>query len=303
MMATTSIMAMQCTGPNVDVIAGTIVYCRMMTRGHTTMMLLVVLQWWSLASGQPIKRGLADPITAQCRDLEATPRPIEEAYSYTYNWGPSPPNCTGPLFVPMLWGRGTIANESHWGQVPMNATYMFGFNEPNHKSQSNMTPSEAAALWPQVEMIARTKNVQQLSGPVAAPCSVGPVECNGDTVEWLDQFVGNCTTCRFDFLAVHFYGCREIELTTFLDSLSKYNKTIWLTEFNCGGGGARVPLHVQVAWMNTSIPLLESRKDVAHYSWMAGEYLSDTSGALYLAQPNGTTEILPLGLQYISYRS
>jgi hypothetical protein len=262
---------------------------------------VVLLVAASVAQGST-KRGLADPIGCQCEDLAATPN-AASAYSFTYNWGPTPPNCSlgRELFVPMLWGRGTVTNRAEWSNVPQNSAYLLALNEPNHVGQSNLTPAEAAALWPQVEVIAEKKNVSMLSGPVVAPCTSGPPACVSDTVPWLDQFIGNCTDCRFDFLVVHFYACHPFELITFLDSLTKYNKTIWLNEFNCGGGSSGVPVPVQMQWMNESISILEARPEITHYSWMAGQDLHNTVASLYAAEGNGSSRVLPLGKLYLSF--
>lgn len=263
---------------------------------------LVMVVLVHAAHSSSTKRGLADPITCQCEDLAATPNPYS-AYSFTYNWGPTPPNCSigKELFVPMLWGRGTVTNHAEWQNVPQNTEYLLALNEPNHVGQSNLTPAEAAALWPQVELIATKKNASMLSGPVVAPCTAGPSVCISDTVPWLDQFLGNCTGCRFDFLVVHFYACHPAELTVFLDSLTKYNKTIWLNEFNCGGGSSGVPVPMQMQWMSESISILEARPDIARYSWMSGQDLHNTVASLYVANGNGSSSILPLGELYLSF--
>lgn len=70
-----------------------------------------------------------------------------------YNWGTRLDNVTtaaeaaalGLAYAPMQWGR--------WGadfiQVPPGARVLLGFNEPNHREQSNLTPREAAVsgVW------------------------------------------------------------------------------------------------------------------------------------------------------------
>src|ERR1700754_4411228 len=76
-----------------------------------------------------------------------------------YTWGtllpsPSPQNCE---FVSMFWGASnvTLANISAVQQLKVQgkAKYVLGFNEPNRSDQSNMTVSQALALWPQLESI------------------------------------------------------------------------------------------------------------------------------------------------------
>ena len=71
---------------------------------------------------------------------------------------------SGIEWVPMQWGAisadqaATIAS-----RIPEGSKYLLGFNEPNFKSQSNLTPAQAAAMWPHVEDIAREKGLAAMS--------------------------------------------------------------------------------------------------------------------------------------------
>ena len=57
-----------------------------------------------------------------------------------YNWGLSRTGGnTGIEFVPMVWGSSTVN-----GTIPSGSKYLLGFNEPNFKAQSNLTPLAAA---------------------------------------------------------------------------------------------------------------------------------------------------------------
>lgn len=64
-----------------------------------------------------------------------------------------------PTFaVLMQWSRWGIENlakdvETASKFTPVKA--LLGFNEPNHKEQANLTPREAAELWPQVVKVVR----------------------------------------------------------------------------------------------------------------------------------------------------
>src|SRR5580692_7344269 len=76
-----------------------------------------------------------------------------------YTWGtpqptPSPQNCE---FVSMFWGQPnvTAANIAAVQELKTQGQikYVLGFNEPDQSGQSNMTVSQALALWPKLESI------------------------------------------------------------------------------------------------------------------------------------------------------
>ena len=247
------------------------------------------------------KRGLADTHVYACKNFAAA----GDNLTWTYGWGPST-NCTefieDKLFVPMLWGKWSIGN------FDRNTTYrnipaLLGFNEPNHKEQSNMSPLEAASLWSEVESIATLVNATLLGSPAAAPCGGGPTKCNGgDAVPWFTAFFGNCTNCRVDFLATHFYGCTLKGLKEYLDSLKVFGLPIWLTEFNCGGGWNDFPVSKQKKWMEQSLPFLDSNPHVHRYSWMAGHAKNDPNADLF-TWVDGVAMPTELGDVYLSLHS
>ena len=137
--------------------------------------------------------------------------PALKSVSWFYNWTAAISSQVsgvvvpaGVEFVPMVWGKNinvdTIANG-----IPAGAKYLLGFNEPNMGvPQSNLTPAQAAALWPQVEQIAQRKNLKIVSPAVnfcGSPCNVQ------DPVSWMDQFLAACTNCKVDHIAIHWYAC------------------------------------------------------------------------------------------------
>ena len=66
------------------------------------------------------------------------------AVRWWYNWGLSRTGGnTGIEFVPMIWGSSTVNST-----IPSGSKYLLGFNEPNFKAQSNLTPLAAATAWP-----------------------------------------------------------------------------------------------------------------------------------------------------------
>jgi hypothetical protein len=73
--------------------------------------------------------------------------------SWAYDWSATPPRAGGPEWVPIIWGAGSIgatqslAAQHRHGRI----RYLLGFNEPDSHTQANMTPTQAAALWPRLE--------------------------------------------------------------------------------------------------------------------------------------------------------
>jgi len=74
-----------------------------------------------------------------------------------YTWGTplpngSPQNCE---FVSMFWGQGNVTDGNIAAVKQLKdqgkVKYVLGFNEPDRGDQSNMTVSQALALWPKLE--------------------------------------------------------------------------------------------------------------------------------------------------------
>ncbi len=150
------------------------------------------------------KRGLAYGLDSVA-DLTA----LSTGIRWWYDWATAPnaPVATahaalGVEFVPMAWGQGSLPDLAT--QVPADASYLLGFNEPNFGSQANLTPAQAAALWPQVEAFAKQRNLAIASPAVnycGSPCNVT------NPFDWLEQFFAACPGCQVDYIAVHWYAC------------------------------------------------------------------------------------------------
>jgi len=214
------------------------------------------------------KRGLAWFNSKSCSDMK-----LLKSVSWLYNWGTSPDPEVMPCieqlgieYIPMQWGGGGIADLKQ--TIYGNAKHLFAFNEPNFKSQSNVSPADAAKMWPQLEEVANAHGLK-LSSPAASACGPNPeTECYGGTwspVPYFDAFFGNCTGCKVDFIATHIYTCDINELTTYLNSLKKYNKPIWLTEFACPAAGK--PDSYEMDFMKQALHLLDNDPVIERYAW------------------------------------
>jgi hypothetical protein len=142
---------------------------------------------------------------------------------FLYTWSPSlPDNLHGLTGVPMLWGYNQIDEFKSTVKAGY-STHVLGMNEPNEVGQSNMSPADGAQLWK--EYIDPLKNEgYTLISP--APSS----RPNG--FDWVGQFLGNCTGCQVDRIALHYY---DITAQGFIDWVTKfhdaYDRPIWITEF------------------------------------------------------------------------
>ncbi|MBC8085407.1 MAG: carbohydrate-binding protein, partial [Hymenobacter sp.] len=204
--------------------------------------------------------------------------------SWWYNWYSKPDTGVagtyaglGVEYVPMQWGRSLdgadFTADRLAANIPAGAKYLLGFNEPNFRSQANLTPTQAAALWPTLQEVARRKNLKLVS-PAVNYCG-DCVSENGVTyyspTQYLDAFFAACPTCQVDYIAVHTYVCEERYLREKIAELRKYNKPIWLTEFSCGDmPAAQITLDVQKKYLTDAVNYLENEPAVFRYAWFSG---------------------------------
>ncbi|MFO0583873.1 MAG: glycoside hydrolase family protein [Anaeromyxobacter sp.] len=215
------------------------------------------------------KRGVAYDLTSQA-DADA----LGPQVSWYYNWSTHPGAAlTGAEFVPMVWGKIAAADvPAIEAAIPAGAKYLLGFNEPNFKTgQANLSPAEAADLWPLLEKIADDRGLL-LVAPAVNYC--GGACWETDPVAWLDAFFAACAArggCRVDHVAVHAYVCYGGALGWYLDRFQKYGKPLWLTEFSCADEASRKgSTKGQADYMAEAVPLLEGRADVFRYAWFIG---------------------------------
>jgi hypothetical protein len=225
--------------------------------------------------------------------------------SWWYNWSPTPDQGLGSSyigigvdFVPMQWG-GSFTVSGDLSQIPSTATWLLGFNEPEDANQANLTPQQAAALWPQLEQIANSHTPKmKLLSPAVNYCGGNCNETSPFT--WLDQFFAACTNCQVDALAVHWYSCSASDLQGYIrgtsssPGMTKYNKPIWLTEFAMLGSGCATTAAAEATYMTGALSYLESEPAVARYAWFTGR--STSSPWINLLGSSG--QLTALGQQY-----
>lgn len=233
--------------------------------------------------------------TAKCNDIRTF------NVSWYYNWGQTP-SClagvSGVEFVPMIWSAaslpltGTLAPGSDW---------LLGFNEPNYANQANMSPQEAAQLWPQLEATGR-----RLVGPAMADCGDGlGGECTYSTLGWFRDFLGNCSGCRIDAVALHLYYCSDQDMMNKITALYELvQRPIWLTEFACNAPSSQSQ---PVSFAQALLPRLEASNIVQRYSWFLSYCSGCTAGGLLydslLNDETGSGNLTPIGSFYSGFAS
>ena len=250
------------------------------------------------------KRGvaydLADPL-----DFGA----LSPGVSWWYNWGAQPNKAVpadyvaqyGMDYYPMLWSGNYDATAiESFLQMHSEIHYLLVVNEPNLTSQSNLTPQQAAALWPGFEAIAAHTGVK-IVGP---QITWGTMSNYQDPVAWLDAFIAAYQAAnggrspQIDYLGFHWY---DYGLASQLDRLKKYGKSFWITEFanwHSQNDGAQIDtLAKQEAQMTDMVATCESRSDVFRYAWFTGRWSNDIHFTSLLSTPGQLTD---LGKLYLS---
>jgi hypothetical protein len=251
-----------------------------------------------------VKRGIAYDLATE-QDLAA----LSPGVSWWYNWSP---NRHGGVpqdhrvrfrmdFQPMLWNGSFDAAqiEASLKSLP-GIRYLLLLNEPNLNDQSNLTPQQAAQLWPRYEAVAANTGVQ-LVGPAITWGTQAGFE---DPVVWMDAFYAAYRAAnggrdpRIDHLAFHWY---DYGLAGQLDRLKKYGKPFWVTEFanwHRQNDGAQIDsVAKQKAQMAEMVKVCEDRDDVFRYAWFTGRWAPDPYFTSLLGA-NG--ELTELGRHYLS---
>jgi hypothetical protein len=214
------------------------------------------------------KRGVAS-----AHYLEHAPRVLSRLHAnWAYDWSATPPlRQGGPQWVPMVWGSGSVTPATiaslQKARRSGRARALLGFNEPDSGGQANMTPEQAAALWPRLE-----RTGLRLGSPAPAVPGDG----------WLQRFMklARARHLRVDFIALHFYQDftnpnAVSDLRRQLDAIHReYHKPIWITEIGAldirawGEPMQTTPtVGRAVTYMRGLFAMLDGLPYVARYAW------------------------------------
>ena len=202
-------------------------------------------------------------------------------------------------FVPMFWGKWFKDEDIDYLIKLKNKNqikFILGFNEPDSRSQSNMSVDEVIALWPKLETIGL---------PLGSPATVNPEN------QWMIDFMNKVDQLglRVDFICVHHYGGRSVQgLLKKLDRLyKKYNRPIWITEFALADWDAKTveeSMHTEedvLEFMRNVLPALERLDYVARYAWFSAKTTNRALGRAPLFDENN--RLTTLGRHYASFQA
>ena len=230
-----------------------------------SVILLFSVSAFSWGQNKSPKRGICGDASPQ--DLVM----LAPSVTWYYDWGVEPPavsqgQLSGIEWVPMAWNAPVNLTDFE-NRIPSGSMYLLGFNEPNFKSQANMTPAQAAAAWPGLEQVAANKGLKLVS-PAVNWCGDCVDGVTNDPVDWLDKFFAACPGCKVDYIAIHSYAPGSAALSNYLDKFRKYNKPLWITEF-APWDPPKPDFEGVVKYMKEAIPILENDPLVFRYSWFA----------------------------------
>ncbi|MDB5273957.1 MAG: phosphoribosylformylglycinamidine synthase [Chitinophagaceae bacterium] len=245
------------------------------------------------------KRGVAGDLLNNADCLAA------DTLSWFYNWANTPNASVINThqnyleFCPMLW-NGT------WNPTALNnylnghpeVKYLLTFNEPNYSVQSNMTPAQAAALWPQVEAIATAHNLKIVSPAMSycnGTCISGYNNMSGSV--WLDDFFTACPGCRVDHIAIHIYDTWYYGFQGVLNAYRKYNRPMWVTEFDYGGSNS---VTQQAALMVDVLDFMEKDPDIFRYAWFLVRSSPSATSTDIFSQTTGSLSALGTIYEHMS---
>jgi len=218
--------------------------------------------------------------------------------SWYYTWSPSPADNSKLEFVPMLWGGGDkiddFASTINQTIIDHNVTAVLGFNEPQQKGQSNLTPQEGADLWKTYLEPLRALGVR-LGSPAPSGAPSGKV--------WLNDFLTACAGgCTVDFIALHWYDVNATAFIHYLEDFhSNFSRPLWVTEWDCQNFNQvneQCTMDDIVLFLNETQSYMDQSDFVERYAWFG--VMTDLQG---VNAANGMVDsqgnINSLGKQYI----
>lgn len=127
----------------------------------------------------------------------------------------------------MLWGGSTEEVADFQNTVKAGYTNcVYGPNEPNLDTQSNLDPTTAAQLWMQNILPLSSQGYTSIWAPAVTSADSG--------VPWLQAFFKACQGCTFTGMNLHIYATNSADMINYLMHMhSIFNKDIRVTEFAC----------------------------------------------------------------------
>lgn len=185
----------------------------------------------------------------------------------------------------MIYGRMKTESITQAGEIFRAKKFqqVLGFNEPDHKDQSDMTVEQALNLWP---------TLMELGVRLGSPGCAHPDR------EWMKGFMAGVDErkLRVDFVTVHSYGGLDADaLIKRLESVHQmYQRPLWITEFGVGDWQAKTRAENRyqpeqiVTFMEKLLPRLDALDLVERYAWFPSKPDSSSLGPCALFAEDGS---------------
>jgi hypothetical protein len=216
--------------------------------------------------------------------------------SWAYNWDATAHGNLDVEYVPMAWGADALDSSRALIEQALGrgSTHVLGFNEPDHKNQSDMTPSDAA------------RNYRNYLTPIADRATlVSPAVTNADGdglgLDWMTQFLEECRDCRVKIMAIHWYGDTADDFKEYVKKAQNLASSfgldeVWVTEFALNQVTIPPPNQkdpepaVSAMFLQSVLPWLDQNCGIGRYAyfWCADQNLLNgsqlsPSGEVYVA--------------------
>lgn len=219
---------------------------------------------------------------------------LECKWCYTWTAVLPPDLPEGLQFVPMIRSKQAtaekitrIANEAKAAGL----TGLLGLNEPDARSQDDMTVGQALEMWPLL---------------METGMRLGSPGCVHPDNPWMKEFMTGVEErgLRVDFVCVHSYGGPNPQalVNKLAKTLQLYDRPLWITEFGVGdwkakevGENEHGPEAV-LRFMDNVLPMLEELDYLERYAWFPARPESGPLGTSALFDAEG--ELTPLGERY-----
>jgi hypothetical protein len=153
-----------------------------------------------------------------------------------YNWNIANNSSPELEYVPIRQNAWWPDLKQDW--KARGAIHILGYNEPDHKDQSNMTVDEAIGHWHEL---------------LATGLRVGSPAVSDGGLKWLYEFMDKADAAhlRVDFVDVHYYraysnpadpkGAANQFYNYLKEIHDRTQRPIWITEFNNGANWTKAP--------------------------------------------------------------
>ncbi len=243
-----------------------------------------------------VKRGIC------AKDLSAEDwKVLGPGISWWYNWHFEPDTNVpggGPEFIPMLWGDhpGSWRGLERSLKTRPRPRVLLVINEPNLKSQANMTPAATAKAWTKAKKLADRHGIPLVGPQLAIGCATA--DCTAPDFTWMvpfvDAFLKHLPGRAKPVLAIHPYGNIGELKWAVGEARKKSGGPVWVTEFNEWKAADE---DAAIRYMTEAVAFMEASPDVAGYAWFMARMKADPKNSLLTAEPGKLTR---LGETYVS---